>query len=451
MPKRTQAEVEAAVRVLIEWAGDDPDREGLLETPARVARAYRQLFAGYEEDARDYLEKTFEEVGGYDELIVLRDIRVVSFCEHHMLPFTGRAHVGYLPTNRVVGISKLSRVVNAFSRRLQIQEKLTADIAEAIQDILQPQGVGVMIEGQEGLTWERWLRLTEAAEDMGYESLCRSDHLTSLAGESKRPSLETWTSLTLVAARTRRIRFGPMVSPVTFYQPALLAKMAVALDTLSHGRLDLGLGAGWNEPEHATFGIRLPPVKERLDRLEAAARYIRALGVGEPVTLDQSHYALRKAENYPLPTYGRLRLVIGGRGEKRTLRIAAEFADEWNVTRVDPDGFRQKREVLAQHCATVRRDPETIARSLMIPLAIGHDRPDVARRIAAARAVFPQMPADEAAWRKASFLVGTPSEVVENLEQWRAAGVQRVLLQMLDQEDLAALQLFARHVLPHIK
>jgi GTP cyclohydrolase I len=146
--KRTQAEAEAAIRVLIEWAGDDPAREGLAETPARVARAYRQLFSGYEEDPRAYLEKTFEEVGGYDELIVLRDIRVVSFCEHHMLPFLGRAHVGYLPTNRVVGISKLSRVVNAFARRLQIQEKLTAEIAEAIQDILQPQGVGVMIEAE---------------------------------------------------------------------------------------------------------------------------------------------------------------------------------------------------------------------------------------------------------------------------------------------------------------
>ncbi len=146
--KRTQAEAEAAVRVLIEWTGDDPDREGLLETPARVAKAYRELFAGYDEDPRDYLAKTFEEVGGYDELIVLRDIRVVSFCEHHMLPFLGRAHVGYLPTNRVVGISKLSRVVNAFSRRLQIQEKLTAQIAEAINDILAPQGVGVMIESE---------------------------------------------------------------------------------------------------------------------------------------------------------------------------------------------------------------------------------------------------------------------------------------------------------------
>jgi F420-dependent oxidoreductase-like protein len=311
--------------------------------------------------------------------------------------------------------------------------------------------VGIMIEGQEGLTWERWRRLVEAAEDMGYESLCRSDHLTGLWGEAKRPSLETWTSLTMLAMRTRRIRFGPMVSPITFYHPALLAKMAVALDTLSSGRVDLGLGGGWNEHEHTMFGFALPPIKERLDRLEAAARYIRALGVGEPVTLEQPYYSLRKAENYPLPTHGRLRLVIGGRGEKRTLRIAAEFADEWNVTRVDQDGFRHKREVLAKHCAAVRRDPETIARSLMIPLAIGRDRADVAQRIAAARATFPQMPADEGAWREASFLVGSPADVVASLKEWEAAGVQRVLLQMLDMEDLAAIELFARHVLPLVK
>lgn len=146
-PKRplTQEDAEAAVRTLIEWAGDDPDREGLLETPARVARAYKELFSGYESDPREYLERTFEEVGGYDELVVLRDIRVVSFCEHHMLPFLGKAHVGYLPSNRVVGISKLARVVQGFARRLQIQEKLTAEIAGSIQDILQPKGVGVVI------------------------------------------------------------------------------------------------------------------------------------------------------------------------------------------------------------------------------------------------------------------------------------------------------------------
>lgn len=144
----TQADAEAAVRTLIEWAGDDPEREGLLDTPARVARSYRELFEGYETDPRDYLERTFEEVGGYDELIVLSDIRVVSFCEHHMLPVIGRAHVGYLPNDRVVGISKLARVVNGFARRLQIQEKLSAEIAGAIQDILKPQGVGVVIEAE---------------------------------------------------------------------------------------------------------------------------------------------------------------------------------------------------------------------------------------------------------------------------------------------------------------
>jgi GTP cyclohydrolase IA len=144
----TQSDAEAAVRVLIQWAGDDPDREGLVETPARVARSYRELFAGYESDPRAYMERTFEEVGGYDELVVLRDIRVVSFCEHHMLPVLGRAHVGYLPTNRVVGISKLARVVQGYARRLQIQEKLTADIAGAIDGVLKPKGVGVVIEAE---------------------------------------------------------------------------------------------------------------------------------------------------------------------------------------------------------------------------------------------------------------------------------------------------------------
>jgi len=143
--KPTEEEALAAVRTLIEWAGDDPDREGLLDTPRRVIKAYRELFSGYEADPRDYLARTFEEVGGYDELVLLRGIRVVSFCEHHMLPFLGTAHVGYLPNDRVVGISKLARVVHGFARRLQIQEKLTAEIAEAIQDILKPKGVGVVI------------------------------------------------------------------------------------------------------------------------------------------------------------------------------------------------------------------------------------------------------------------------------------------------------------------
>ena len=144
----THTEAEAAVRTLIKWAGDDPDREGLLDTPGRVARSYRELFAGYEVEPREYLERTFEEVGGYSQLVVLKDIRFVSFCEHHMLPVVGVAHVGYLPTDRVVGISKLARVVRGYARRLQIQEKMTAEIAEAIDEVLRPQGVGVVIEAE---------------------------------------------------------------------------------------------------------------------------------------------------------------------------------------------------------------------------------------------------------------------------------------------------------------
>jgi F420-dependent oxidoreductase-like protein len=310
--------------------------------------------------------------------------------------------------------------------------------------------VGVMIEGQEGLTWERWFRLARAAEDLGYESLCRSDHLTGLTGETERPSLETWASLAALAERTRRIRFGPLVCPMTFYHPAWLAKTATAVDRLSGGRLDLGIGAGWNEYEHRMFGVPFPPLRERMDRLECGARVIRALGAGQPVTLTQPHYPLERAQSHPRPTHGRLRLVVGGRGERRTLRITAEFADEWNLTRVDVAGFEAKNRVLARHCGEVGRDPATLTRSLMVPLAIGRDGFDVARRIAAARAVFPALPADEAAWRAAGFLAGPPETVLADLGRWAAAGLDRVLLQMLDQEDLAALDLFARTVLPHL-
>ena len=142
----TRAEAEAAIRILLRWAGDDPGREGLRETPARVARAYEEFFSGYAIDPNALLERTFEETEGYDEIVLLRDIRVESTCEHHMAPILGRAHVAYLPHRRVVGISKLARVVEAYAKRLQIQEKLTVQIATTIQDVLAPRGVAVVIE-----------------------------------------------------------------------------------------------------------------------------------------------------------------------------------------------------------------------------------------------------------------------------------------------------------------
>jgi GTP cyclohydrolase I len=148
-PPRTDVsaeQAEEAVRTLLRWAGEDPAREGLRDTPRRVASAYRDWFSGYGVDPKDYLARTFEEVAGYDELIVLRDIEFVSHCEHHMAAIIGRAHVGYLPTDKVVGISKLARVVEGFSRRFQVQEKLTAEIAHCIEDVLKPRGVGVVID-----------------------------------------------------------------------------------------------------------------------------------------------------------------------------------------------------------------------------------------------------------------------------------------------------------------
>lgn len=146
--KPTQAEAEAAVRTLLAWAGDDPTREGLLETPGRVVRSYAQFFAGYGQDPEDILAKTFEEIEGYDEMVTIRDIRLESHCEHHMVPFLGKAHVAYLPDRRVVGLSKIARLVEVYAKRLQIQEKLTVQIADTIDRVLKPKGVAVVIEAE---------------------------------------------------------------------------------------------------------------------------------------------------------------------------------------------------------------------------------------------------------------------------------------------------------------
>jgi GTP cyclohydrolase IA len=155
-------EVEQAIRTLIRWAGDDPDREGLKDTPGRVARAYKEWFAGYGENAEAFLQRTFEEVAGYDEIVLLRDVQFVSHCEHHMAPIVGRAHIGYLPTRRVVGVSKLVRLVQMYARRFQIQERLTGEIATALDRVLEPQGVAVVIEGTHGCMTSRGVSQREA-------------------------------------------------------------------------------------------------------------------------------------------------------------------------------------------------------------------------------------------------------------------------------------------------
>jgi F420-dependent oxidoreductase-like protein len=306
--------------------------------------------------------------------------------------------------------------------------------------------LALMIEGQEGLTWARWEALARVAEESGYVGLYRSDHLTGLFGDPRRPSLDTWASLTWLATRTRRLRFGPLVCPLTFYHPALLAKRAAAVAELSEGRLDLGIGAGWHEGEHRMFGLPFPPLKERMDRLECGARVIRALWQGRPVTLEQAHFPLHEAQSYPLPPGGAVPLVVGGRGERRTLRVVAEHADEWNLTRVTPEEYTAKCRVLEEHCRAVGRDPATIRRSLMVPIVTGRTAAEVAARFARARATFPRLPEDAAGWRAAGFLHGTLDEVRDGVRGWEAAGMDRLMLQVLDMTDLEMIRLVGREL-----
>jgi GTP cyclohydrolase I len=163
LSRPSRGEAEAAVRTLIRWAGDDPGREGLAATPARVARAYEEWFAGYAEDPKAFLQRTFVEVDGYDEVVVLRDISFESHCEHHMAPIVGRVHIGYLPRNRVVGISKLARLVEAYAKRLQIQERFTAQIANCLNEVLKPQGVAVVVQATHGCMTTRGIHKTAAS------------------------------------------------------------------------------------------------------------------------------------------------------------------------------------------------------------------------------------------------------------------------------------------------
>ena len=305
--------------------------------------------------------------------------------------------------------------------------------------------LGVMLEGQEGLTWDLWRRIMVRVEELGFESLWRSDHFMS-PEDSSRDAIETWVALTLTAAETTRLRFGPLVSPMTFRHPSLLARMAAAVDTLSAGRLVLGLGAGWNEHEHRAFGIPFPPLKERMDRFECGARVIRALWRGRPVTLDQPYYPLREAQSYPLPPGGGVPLVVGGRGERRTLRIVAEHADEWNLTRVTPDEYATKCRVLEEHCRAVGRDPATIRRSLMVPIVTGRTSAEVTARLARARATFSRLPEDPAEWLKAGFLYGTIAEVRDGVRRWEEAGMHRLMLQVLDMTDLEMIRFIGQEL-----
>jgi F420-dependent oxidoreductase-like protein len=315
--------------------------------------------------------------------------------------------------------------------------------------------LAVMIEGQEGLNWERWRRLTEATERLGFEGLFRSDHFFSVAGVYGRDCIETWTSLTLAAAETSRIRLGTLVSSMTFRHPALLARIAASIDQLSGGRLAVGVGAGWNVQEHEMFGLRLPPIKERLDRLEEGIQVMLALWGPGRAGFEGKYYQLHDAEALPRPAQQpHPKLIVGGSGEKRSMLIAAKYADEWNgAGGPTPEGFRAKVDVLEAHCRAIGRDPATIERSRMMAFLIGRNQAEIVERARAVQESMPRLKEIDAVelpdrMRERGWLVGTPEHVVDQMRAYQAAGCQRIYLQHHDQTDSDVLELIAKEILP---
>jgi F420-dependent oxidoreductase-like protein len=314
--------------------------------------------------------------------------------------------------------------------------------------------LGVMIEGQHGLTWERWRRIQARTEELGFESLWRSDHFMSLVGRDDE-ALETWVSLTLTAAETTRLTFGPLVCSMTFRHPSLLARMAAAVDQLSGGRLVLGVGAGWNEPEHRAFGLPFPPVKQRMDMLEEGIEVIRRLSGDAPASYEGKRYRLEHASMRPKPTERTLPILVGGGGEQRTLRIVAKYADEWNLPGATHASYQAKSEKLAEYCRAIGRDPATIRRSAMKAFIVGGSPAELRQRSAAMQQALPQLgqiPVEELSTRtrERGWLTGTPDEVVGQIKELQAAGLQRVMLQHHVQTDFAALELIAREVMPAV-
>jgi alkanesulfonate monooxygenase SsuD/methylene tetrahydromethanopterin reductase-like flavin-dependent oxidoreductase (luciferase family) len=294
--------------------------------------------------------------------------------------------------------------------------------------------LGVMIEAQEGLDWEHWRRVVADAERLGFAALRVSDHCQSVFGVEGRRSLSAWVALALAAEWTERIQLGTMVSPITFYEPAVLGRIALAVQELSGGRLILGVGTGWNVAEHERFGIRLPPTwGERFDRLEEGIHRIRQTFAGRDVPL-----------------------LIGGGGPRRTRTIAAREAAEWNTGAPDAETFGAMSAGLDDRCREIDRDPSRIRRSLMKGCIVGRDHDELRRRAVEIAKVVPPpritgRNADEIlASARQRWFVGTPEEVASQMRPFAEAGADLFLLQHFALDDADSLELLAAEVVPRM-
>ncbi len=306
--------------------------------------------------------------------------------------------------------------------------------------------VALMIEGQEGVSWEQWLAIAGAAEDAGIEALFRSDHYLSLEAPHERSSLDAWTTLAAIAARTSRIRLGTLVSPATFRHPSVLAKAAATVDHVSGGRVELGLGAGWMALEHRAYGFEFPAASERVARFAEQLEIVHRVWTEDAPSFRGRYYTLEDCPALPKPVQRpRPPIVVGGSALPGTARPAARFADEYNTFGASPDEAARRRRRLDEACEAEGRDPATLPLSVMTGFLIGADEASLrerARRLAGDGA-------DELLARYADEgVAGTPGRVLERLHEYERAGVTRVMLQHLLHDDLDSVALIGSEVLP---
>jgi F420-dependent oxidoreductase-like protein len=317
--------------------------------------------------------------------------------------------------------------------------------------------ISMMIEGQDGLTWPRWQRLIAAAEDFGFAGLFRSDHFTNGRPPDK-DSLEMIVSVTYLADHSKRVHFGPLVAPLSFRNPAILARQAASIDDLSGGRFILGLGAGWQEREHTLFGQNLGKEKERLDRFEEGLEVItRLLNSNEPVTYEGNYFQLRGATLLPRPSRpGGPPIMIGGNGMKRILPLVARFANIWNGLALTPEAFRQHSQRLDELLLAQMRQPGEVKRTMMTTLYFGRDMEELDQCLSwrlnvpelADRALIDVL---ETLHTSGRAIVGTPDMVIKQIQAYADAGVQELMMQWLDMDNIEGLHAFSETVLPQVQ
>ena len=310
-----------------------------------------------------------------------------------------------------------------------------------------------MIEGQEGVSWDEWVALAETCERAGVESLFRSDHYLSQSNPHERAAHDAWTTIAALAARTERLRFGTLVSPVTFRHPSLLANAVATADHVSGGRVELGLGAGWMDLEHEAFGFAFPPMRARLERLTEQIEIVHRLWTEEHVSFDGKHYRLVDCPALPKPVQQpRPPIIVGGRATPGTADPAARFADEYNVIGSSLDDYAEARRNLDAACERAGRDPKSLRMSIMTGFLLGTDEGELLEKARASMERWgADLPPEDAVARyRARGTAGTPDELVEGLGRLAEVGVERVMLQHIRHEDLETVELLGTDVIPAV-